>query len=152
MKKNNLINEEFGELLAQNKKEHAEKSRFLCAVERLAIQSQYYAICGSWISVDSASSLLVRYIGTRFLLLLCDNTRCYKNIIRETFAEVQGRRLVIQPDEPGPGGDINLGKDGLLRCGSWGTFRSEDDLLREEKLSEMEFALRFPEEQPYGKE
>lgn len=146
MKKNNLISEEFMELLTQNKKEQAEKIRFLNAVERLAAQTQHYAVCGSWISIDSATSLLVRCIGTRFLLLLCDNTHCYKDVIRESYAEVQGRRLVIQPDEPGPGGDITLGKDGLLRCGAWGTFRSEDDMLREEKLSEMEFAMRFPEE------
>ena len=146
MKKNNLISEEFSELLAEIKKEHVEQGRFLALVERLAVQAQYYRMCGSWISVDSATSLLVRCLGTRFLLLLCDNTHCYKTILREVIAEVQGRRMVILDDEPGPGGDITLGKDGLLRCGALGTFRSEDEMLREENLSEMEFALRSSDE------
>ena len=52
----------------------------------------------------------------------------------------QGRRVVIVSE--GPGGDITIGKDGLLRCGAYGIFRSEEDMLREEMDSEMEFAVR----------
>ena len=97
-------------------------------------------ICGSWIAQDGGCSLLIRSIEDGFSLMLCDNTRCYKTIIRQMTALAQGRRVVIASE--GPGGDITIGKDGLLRCGAYGIFRSEEDMLREEMDSEMEFAVR----------
>ena len=80
--------------------------------------------------------------GEEFALLLCDNSRCYKTIVREMTATPQGRRLVIDPEGPGPGGDLTLAHDGVLHCGAYGTFRSEEELLRQEMISEMEFAMR----------
>lgn len=75
-------------------------------------------ICGSWIAQDGGCSLLIRSIEDGFSLMLCDNTRCYKTIIRQMTALAQGRRVVIVSE--GPGGDITIGKDGLLRCGAYG--------------------------------
>ncbi|MCD8273647.1 MAG: hypothetical protein LUC96_01455 [Alistipes sp.] len=144
MKKSNRISEKFMQSLADVRREHSERGQFLTAVERLAVQAQYQAVCGSWIAMDGGRTLLIRCIGEAFTLLLCDDSHCYKTIEREMTAAIQGRRLTITSE--GPGGDISLGKDGLLRCGAYGTFRSEEDVLREEMFHEMEFALRDTEE------
>ena len=144
MKKSNRISEKFMQSLADVRREHSERGQFLTAVERLAVQAQYQAVCGSWIAMDGSRTLLIRCIGETFTLLLCDDSHCYKTIEREMTAAIQGRRLTITSE--GPGGDISLGKDGLLRCGAYGTFRSEEDVLREEMFHEMEFALRDTEE------
>lgn len=130
------------ELLAQKKKSHAQEGQLLASVERLLTQTHHNAMCGSWIATDGTYSLLVRCAGEEFALLLCDNSRCYKTIVREMTATPQGRRLVIDPEGPGPGGDLTLAHDGVLHCGAYGTFRSEEELLRQEMISEMEFAMR----------
>lgn len=147
MDKNIRKFEEFEKLLAMMRKEHAEKGRFLSVAEQLAMQARADAICGSWIAIDSAYSLLVRRIGEKYFLLLCDNTHCYKSIEREMTAVMQRGHIVLDSEAPGNGGDITLSKEGLLHCGSYGTFRSEEELLRDEQLCEMEFALREKEDE-----
>lgn len=133
--------ERLTELLTEKKREHTQQGAFLTLVERLHTQVQHAAICGSWIATEGAYSLLVRACGEEFSLLLCDNSRCYKTILREMIVRPQGRRLVIVPDGPGPGGDLTLAHDGVLHCGGYGTFRSEEELLRQEMIAELEFAL-----------
>ena len=140
MDKKNNNPEKFAELLAAYRKGHAEQGQFLSYVDRLSAQVRNNTICGSWIAQDGGCSLLIRSIEDGFSLMLCDNTRCYKTIIRQMTALAQGRRGVVVSE--GPGGDITIGKDGLLRCGAYGIFRSEEDMLREEMDSEMEFAVR----------
>ena len=84
MDKKNNNPEKFAELLAAYRKGHAEKGQFLSYVDRLSAQVRNNTICGSWIAQDGGCSLLIRSIEDGFSLMLCDNTRCYKTIIRRS--------------------------------------------------------------------
>lgn len=142
MKQQNGLPAEFCDLLAEEKKKQYVRSRFLGFVERLSAMTRLGAVCGSWVEQDGSRSLLVSQSADGFSLLLCDNTRCYKKILRELSATATGRRLMICNNDAGAGGDISLDQNGVLHCGALGLYRREEDLLREELMDEMEFALR----------
>lgn len=119
-------------------------TEFIGGVRRMMDRRRYDGICGSWIAVEGSRSLLVRKTGTGYLLLLCDMTHCYKTILREMEALPQADRLLLlDGDRDTFQGEVVYDPAAsTLRCGSYGVFRSEEAILREELLNEMEFALR----------
>ena len=119
-------------------------TEFIGGVRRMMDRRRYDGICGSWIAVEGSRSLLVRKTGTGYLLLLCDMTHCYKTILREMEALPQADRLLLLDGvrDTFQGEVVYDPAASTLRCGSYGVFRSEEAILREELLNEMEFALR----------
>ena len=119
-------------------------SGFIGGVRRMLDQRRYDGICGSWIAVEGSRSLLIRKTAAGYLLLLCDTTHCYKTILREMEAIPQAERLLLLDGDPDTfqGEVVYDPTASPLRCGSYGVFRSEEAILREELLNEMEFALR----------
>ena len=144
MRTKNVGNEEIGGIVARRKREHAENGRLLAALERMQAEALLSVFCGSWIATEGTTSLLVRREAEGYGLLLCDNTHCYKSIVADLRAEGRGRRLLLDD-----GGEATLTPDGLLHCGRYGTFRTEEELLRQELQYEMDFALISPfDEEP----
>lgn len=137
MRTKNVGKEEIGGLITRRKKEHAENGRLLAALEQMQAEAMQSAFCGSWIATEGTVSLLIRREEGAYSLLLCDNTHCYKSIVADLRAEGRGRRLLLEG-----GGEATLTPDGLLHCGAYGTFRTEEELLRQELQYEMDFALR----------
>lgn len=142
MRTKNVGNEEIGGIVARRKREHAENGRLLAALERMQAEALLSVFCGSWIATEGTTSLLVRREAEGYGLLLCDNTHCYKSIVADLRAEGRGRRLLLDD-----GGEATLTPDGLLHCGRYGTFRTEEELLRQELQYEMDFALRSPSDE-----
>ena len=127
MRTKNVGKDEIGGIIARRKRELAESGRLLAALERMQAEALLAAFCGSWIATEGSTSLLVRREAEGYGLLLCDNTHCYKSIVADLRAEGRGRRLLLED-----GGEATLTPDGLLHCGRYGTFRTEEELLREE--------------------
>lgn len=144
MKTKNVEKKEIGGLIARRKKEHIENGRLLSAMEQLLAEVSQSIFCGSWIATEGATSLLVRREEKGYRLLLCDNTHCYKTIVADLRAEGRGRRLLLED-----GDEATLTSEGLLHCGRYGTFRTEESLLRQELQYEMDFTLRSPSDEEF---
>lgn len=138
MKQTNVIPAEFSEMLSQAKRDNNYQQRFLAFAEKLSIQLSHACICGSWVQTDGSNTLIISIAPEGFSLMMCDSARCYKQVKHELTATMQGHRVMLCDDA----GNVTLDDDGVLYCGRWGTFRREEDLLREEMHDELEFALR----------
>mgnify|MGYP001025249443 CR=1 FL=1 len=138
MRTKNVGKKEIGGLIARRKKEHTENGRLLSAMEQLLAEVSQSALCGSWIATEGMTSLLVRREEEGYRLLLCDNTHCYKVVIADMRAIGRGYRLILEDE----GDEVTLTSEGLLHCGRYGTFRTEESLLQQELQHEMDFALR----------
>lgn len=142
MKTNHPATEGVGDMLTRLKREHTERGRLLSAMEQMLAEVRFGELCGSWIALEGSLSLLVRREGGGYGFLLCDNTHCYKSVVADLCGVVRGRRMTLGTD----GGEVTLDGDGLLHLGRYGTFRTEESLLREEMRYEMDFALRAAED------
>lgn len=107
---------------------NASLGAFLSYADALAARSRYDGICGSWMSEDGSRSLLVRPYDTGYSLLVLDNTKCYKTIEWELYANMRGRKLWIEVDNR----KEEVIYDGLrqtLSIGCLGIFRTEESLI-----------------------
>ena len=77
---------EFVELLKQQRKEHNERGRFLGYAERLAARIRLCGICGSWVGNGTTYSMLVSPQEDGLSVLICDNSHCYKTVLRDLSA------------------------------------------------------------------
>ena len=72
-----------------------------------------------------------------------DPARLYK----EVWIGLGGVQSAVYATEVSAEEYLTLTPDGLLYCGRYGTFRTEEELLRQELQYEMDFALRSPSDE-----
>lgn len=123
---------EFVGLLKKQKKEHNERGRFLGYAERLAARIRLCGICGSWIGNGTTYSLLISPQEDGLSILICDNSHCYKAILRDLSAALRDRQIVLIGELGQSCGRIILDENDVLHCADYGTFLREDTLLRNE--------------------
>lgn len=136
---------EFVGLLKKQKKEHNERGRFLGYAERLAARIRLCGICGSWIGNGTTYSLLISPQEDGLSILICDNSHCYKAILRDLSAALRDRQIVLIGELGQICGRIVLEENDVLHCGDYGTFLREDTLLRDE-LHDMQNDSLSPSE------
>ena len=87
---------------------------------------------------------MIRKQGTGYTALLCDTSRCYKQIERELYVVFRRGRLTVLADDGSPGSEQFCydSHTGLLRAGTLGLFEAEDEVLRR-AACETDFN-RFP--------
>ena len=120
---------------------------FVDTAASLCDETQNDRICGSWIAREGNRGLLIRKQGAGYTALLCDTSRCYKQIERELNVSVisRGTELKITGEDEGSPGSEQFCYDshtGLLRAGTLGLFEAEDEVLRR-AACETDFN-RFP--------
>ncbi len=129
---------EFVELLKQQRKEHNERGRFLGYAERLAARIRLCGICGSWVGDGTTYSMLVSpqedslSVLNSLSVLICDNSHCYKTVLRDLSAVLRDRQIVLVGELGQSCGRIILDENDVLHCADYGTFLREDTLLRNE--------------------
>ena len=123
---------EFVELLKQQRKEHNERGRFLGYAERLAARIRLCGICGSWVGNGTTYSMLVSPQEDGLSVLICDNSHCYKTVLRDLSAVLRDRQIVLVGELGQSGGRIILDENDVLHCADYGTFLREATLLRNE--------------------
>ena len=117
---------------------------FVDTAASLCDETQNDRICGSWIAREGNRGLLIRKQGTGYTALLCDTSRCYKQIERELYVVFRRGRLTVLADDGSPGSEQFCydSHTGLLRAGTLGLFEAEDKVLRR-AACETDFN-RFP--------
>ena len=123
---------EFVGLLKQQRKEHNERGRFLGYAERLAARIRLCGICGSWVGNGTTYSMLVSPQEDGLSVLICDNSHCYKTVLRDLSAVLRDRQIVLVGDWDRACGRIILDENDVLHCADYGTFLREATLLRNE--------------------
>ena len=119
---------EFVELLKQQRKEHNERGRFLGYAERLAARIRLCGICGSWVGNGTTYLSVLNSLS----VLICDNSHCYKTVLRDLSAVLRDRQIVLVGELGQSCGRIILDENDVLHCADYGTFLREDTLLRNE--------------------
>lgn len=127
-KKNENIGE-FTELLADMKKEHTARGRFLTSLDSLLQQVQYSNICGSWFGRESRLSAAIRRIGpSSFHAVIYDNTLCYKRVVQDVVISARQQQLTFFTTE-NPDDLHRVKYDAnteTLYLGCYGAFNPED--------------------------
>ena len=123
---------EFVGLLKQQRKEHNERGRFLGYAERLAARIRLCGICGSWVGNGTTYSMLVSPQEDGLSVLICDNSHCYKTVLRDLSAVLRDRQIVLGGEAGQSCGRIILDENDVLHCADYGTFLREATLLRNE--------------------
>lgn len=123
---------EFVGLLKQQRKEHNERGRFLGYAERLAARIRLCGICGSWVGNGTTYSMLVSPQEDGLSVLICDNSHCYKTVLRDLSAVLRDRQIVLVGELGQSCGRIILDENDVLHCADYGTFLREATLLRNE--------------------
>ena len=123
---------EFVGLLRQQRKEHNERGRFLGYAERLAARIRLCGICGSWVGNGTTYSMLVSPQEDGLSVLICDNSHCYKTVLRDLSAVLRDRQIVLVGELGQSCGRIILDENDVLHCADYGTFLREATLLRNE--------------------
>ena len=123
---------EFVGLLKQQRKEHNERGRFLGYAERLAARIRLCGICGSWVDNGTTYSMLVSPQEDGLSVLICDNSHCYKTVLRDLSAVLRDRQIVLVGELGQSCGRIILDENDVLHCADYGTFLREATLLRNE--------------------
>ena len=123
---------EFVELLKQQRKEHNERGRFLGYAERLAARIRLCGICGSGVGNGTTYSILVSPQEDGLSVLICDNSHCYKTVLRDLSAVLRDRQIVLVGELGQSCGRIILDENDVLHCADYGTFLREATLLRNE--------------------
>lgn len=100
--------------------------------ERLAARIRLCGICGSWIGNGTTYSLLISPQEDGLSILICDNSHCYKAILRDLSAALRDRQIVLIGELGQSCGRIILDENDVLHCADYGTFLREDTLLRNE--------------------
>ena len=96
MKKKNVFIGEFAKLVADMKKEHATRGRFLLSLDNLFQQVQHSNICGSWFARESRLSAAIRRIGPNsFHAVIYDNTLCYKRVVQDVVISARLQQLTF---------------------------------------------------------
>ena len=128
---------EFVELLKQQRKEHNERGRFLGYAERLAARIAYAALrqlgrqrhyISMLVSPQEDSLSVLNSLS----VLICDNSHCYKTVLRDLSAVLRDRQIVLVGELGQSCGRIILDENDVLHCADYGTFLREDTLLRNE--------------------
>lgn len=120
---------EFVGLLKQQRKEHNERGRFLGYAERLAARIR---LCGIWVGNGTTYSMLVSPQEDGLSVLICDNSHCYKTVLRDLSAVLRDRQIVLVGELGQSCGRIILDENDVLHCADYGTFLREATLLRNE--------------------
>ena len=123
---------EFVGLLKQQRKEHNERGRFLGYAERLAARIRLCGICGSWVGNGTTYSMLVSPQEDGLSVLICDNSHCYKTVLRDLSAVLRDRQIVLVGELGQSCGRIILDENDVLHCADYGPFLREATLLRNE--------------------
>ena len=123
---------EFVGLLKQQRKEHNERGRFLGYAERLAARIRLCGICGSWVGNGTTYSMLVSPQEDGLSVLICDNSHCYKTVLRDLSAVLRDRQIVLVGELGQSCGRIILDENDVLHCADYGTFLREATLVRHE--------------------
>ena len=123
---------EFVGLLKQQRKEHNERGRFRGYAERLAARIRLCGICGSWVGNGTTYSMLVSPQEDGLSVLICDNSHCYKTVLRDLSAVLRDRQIVLVGELGQSCGRIILDENDVLHCADYGTFLREATLLRNE--------------------
>ena len=123
---------EFVGLLKKQRKEHNERGRFLGYAERLAARIRLCGICGSWVGNGTTYSMLVSPQEDGLSVLICDNSHCYKTVLRDLSAVLRDRQIVLVGELGQSCGRIILDENDVLHCADYGTFLREATLLRNE--------------------
>ena len=123
---------EFVGLLKQQRKEHNERGRFLGYAERLAARIRLCGICGSWVGNGTTYSMLVSPQEDGLSVLICDNSHCYKTVLRDLSAVLRDRQIVLVGELGQSCGRIILDENDVLHCADYATFLREATLLRNE--------------------
>ena len=123
---------EFVELLNKPRNEHNERGRFLGYAERLAARIRLCGICGSWVGNGTTYSMLVSPQEDGLSVLICDNSHCYKTVLRDLSAVLRDRQIVLVGELGQSCGRIILDENDVLHCADYGTFLREATLLRNE--------------------
>ena len=116
---------EFVELLKQQRKEHNERGRFLGYAERLAARIRLCGICGSWVGNGTTYSMLVSpqedslSVLNSLSVLICDNSHCYKTVLRDLSAVLRDRQIVLVGELGQSCGRIILDENDVLHCRLW---------------------------------
>ena len=123
---------EFVELRKQQRTENTERWLFLGYAERLAARIRLCGICGSWVGNGPTYSMLVSPQEDGLSVLICDNSHCYKTVLRDLSAVLRDRQIVLVGELGQSCGRIILDENDVLHCADYGTFLREDTLLRNE--------------------
>ena len=123
---------EFVGLLKQQRKEHNERGRFLRYAERLAAVICLCGICGRWVGNVTTYSMLVSPQEDGLSVLICDNSHCYKTVLRDLSAVLRDRQIVLVGELGQSCGRIILDENDVLHCADYVTFLREATLLRNE--------------------
>ena len=67
-----------------------------------------------------------------WLVLICDNSHCYKTVLRDLSAVLRDRQIVLVGELGQSCGRIILDENDVLHCADYGTFLREATLLRNE--------------------
>ena len=95
-------------------------------------------ICGSWVGNGTTYSMLVSpqedslSVLNSLSVLICDNSHCYKTVLRDLSAVLRDRQIVLVGELGQSCGRIILDENDVLHCADYGTFLREDTLLRNE--------------------
>lgn len=117
---------------------------FVDRVTSLCEETLNDRICGSWIAHEGNRNLLIRKQGSGYTALLCDTSRCYKQIERELYVVFRRGCLTVLSDDGSSGNELFTydSHTGLLKAGTLGLFEAEDEVLRR-AACETDFN-RFP--------
>ena len=117
---------------------------FVDTAASLCDETRNDRICGSWIAREGNRGLLIRKQGTGYTALLCDTSRCYKQIERELYVVFRHGRLTVLADDGSPGSEQFCydSHTWLVIAGTLGLFEGEDEVLRR-AACETDFN-RFP--------
>lgn len=129
MKKKNEFIGEFAELIADMKKEHATRGRFLSSLDNLFQQVQHSNICGSWFARESRLSAAIRRIGPHsFHAVIYDNTLCYKRVVQDVVISARQQQLTFfTAENPDDAHRVKYDADTeTLYLGCYGAFMPED--------------------------
>mgnify|MGYP000011269318 FL=1 len=151
MKKKNVFIGEFAKLVADMKKEHATRGRFLLSLDNLFQQVQHSNICGSWFARESRLSAAIRRIGPNsFHAVIYDNTLCYKRVVQDVVISARLQQLTFFTTEHPD--DLHRVKydanTETLYLGCYGAFTPEDVIstyITTEELTEGP-VCEYPEE------
>ena len=100
--------------------------------ERLAARIRLCGICGSWVGNGTTYSMLVSPQEDGLSVLICDNSHCYKTVLRDLSAVLRDRQIVLVGELGQSCGRIILDENDVLHCADYGTFLREATLLRNE--------------------
>lgn len=89
-------------------------------------------ICGSWVGNGTTYSMLVSPQEDGLSVLICDNSHCYKTVLRDLSAVLRDRQIVLVGELGQSCGRIILDENDVLHCADYGTFLREATLLRNE--------------------